>query len=539
MPLHLRRPVLSTAPWRWLGLLLLAAWLAGCASLPPPGERPVSTALADPQDTRLGQLVLARQAADGAHHPSGFRLLVNAQLAYAGRLALIEAAQQTLDLQYYAIHADSSTERLLEAMRDAARRGVRIRILLDDFNTVGPDAQVLRLAHEPGVQIRLFNPLPGSRHSLVGRVLGSLGEISRLQQRMHNKLFIADNAIGITGGRNLGDTYFGESADSNFVDVDVLAAGAIVRDLSASFDSYWNNQLAYPVQALVSRAELDALQATEPATPAAPPPPASATATVLPDTAPAADPLAARLELQKITLTWAPAIMLADKPDKIAAADEEADREDTLVDGLLNLMAQARRDLLIISPYFVPGSRMMALFADLRARGVRIRVLTNSLASNDAPAAHVGYARYRTALLRMGVELYEMRSELPNPHRAFGSSGSGAGSSSRAMLHAKLLIQDTRLLVVGSMNLDLRSQLQNTEIALLIRSPAMARDTAALIEPHLLDSAYRVELRPDGGLLWHAPLGSGAPDTTHEPDTSLGLRLMLRLIAPFAPDELL
>lgn len=216
---------------------------------------------------------------------------------------------------------------------------------------------------------------------------------------------------------------------------------------------------------------------------------------------------------------------------------------DTVVDGLLQLMGQARRDLLIISPYFVPGPDMERAFAAARARGVRVRVLTNSLASNDAPIAHAGYARHRPALLSMGVELYEMRSELTGVLRgAFGTTGStggtGSSGSSRAMLHSKLLIVDGRLLAIGSMNLDMRSQRQNTEVALLIRSTDLSRRATAQIDTALRDAAWQVQ-QTDQGLVWRAPQGSGLPDATTEPDASAPLRLMLLLLGPLAPDHLL
>ena len=173
----------------------------------------------------------------------------------------MEGAQKTLDLQYYAIHADASTARLLIGVRDAARRGVRVRILLDDFHSTGRDAVVMRLAFEPNIEMRMFNPLAGARASTLGRLFNSLDDASRIQQRMHNKLFIADNVLAVTGGRNLGDAYFGNASKANFIDLDVLVAGPLVQDLSRSFDAYWNNERAYPVQSLVTRKELDEMRA--------------------------------------------------------------------------------------------------------------------------------------------------------------------------------------------------------------------------------------------------------------------------------------
>ncbi|MEO7886742.1 MAG: phospholipase D-like domain-containing protein, partial [Polaromonas sp.] len=250
-------------------------------------------------------------------------------------------------------------------------------------------------------------------------------------------------------------------------------------------------------------------------------------------------------DLRLLTWTWAPSVLLVDKASKIAAdADTTEESQDTTVDGLLQLMSQAKSNLLIVSPYFVPGERMMKQFADLRQRGVRVRVLTNSLASNDAPAAHVGYARYRKALLALGIELYEMRAEQEGTFSSFGSAAISGGSiggstgGSRASLHSKVVVMDDRLLVVGSMNLDLRSQLQNSEVAIVIRNRAISAEATRLIEPTLASGAYHVELE-NQQLVWRAPQGSQLKDSLVEPDAGLGLKLMLKLIGPFAPDEML
>lgn len=539
-------------------ILLLAFLVSGCASLPSPVVRPVSTALDNPSETRLGRLVAARAARASTRNDSGFALVGNAELAFTSRMTLIQAAQKTLDIQYYAIFADETTERLFEALREAASRGVRIRILLDDFNTSGKNAQVLRLAFEKNIELRLFNPLPGGRGSMALRILSNIKDVARMQRRMHNKIFVADNAVAITGGRNLGETYFGQSEGTNFVDIDILAAGRIARDLSRSFDQYWNNPMAYPVQSLMTIKEIEALKL--PATTASPsdnpqdaaaPNSSAKTQTVTANptttervtTSPSGvttllPALPDSTDLSLLDWTWAPSVMLVDKPSKIAAdADSVDEAQDTTVDGLLQLMSQAETELLIVSPYFVPGKRMMSQFADLRRRGVRVRVLTNSLASNDAVAAHAGYARYRKALLAMGVELYEMRAEQQGTLKGFGSTGSATGGS-RASLHAKTVVMDGRLLVVGSMNLDLRSKLQNSEVALVIRSRALSLEAARMIEPALASGAYHVEL-VDGQLIWRAPQGSGLKDSTVEPDASVGLKLVLKLLGPFAPDEML
>jgi len=543
---------------RCLMALVLAAGAAGCASLPGNVGRSPSKAFEAPEQTSLGRLSQAKRRLAAARSDSGFVLLDSVGAAFSSRLALIASAEHSLDLQYYAIHADHSTEILLERLRDAARRGVRIRILLDDFNTVGKDAQILRLAFEPRIEIRLFNPLPGSRSSLLARLFTSVYALSHLQKRMHNKLFIADNAMGIAGGRNLGDAYFGTDDNSNFVDLDVLAVGRVVRDMSASFDRYWNDELAYPVQTLMSKEDLEALrqQAAAPGgnpfDPTSQPQPSVpapiATSSVLPNATPTStlDAAAQSMDLRKIVPVWAPAVVLVDQPGKIGPDDDEANAGETLVDGLLQLMGQARRDVLIVSPYFVPGAGMMALFGQMRAKGVRIRVLTNSLASNDAPAAHAGYARYRKGLLALGVELYEMRSDQEGTvggmgsTAAFGSGQAGGSKSgtSRASLHSKAVIIDQRLAVIGSMNLDLRSQRQNSEVALLIRSQALSRQAASQVEATIAQGAYRVD-QEGGELVWRAPPGAPFKDAHAEPDASAKLKLWIRVIGPLAPDEML
>ncbi len=559
----------ASAAWQWALLLLASFWIAGCASLPSDVDRPVSSALANPAETQLGQFALAGAAKAGTRNDSGFALIGNAALAFSSRMTLIRAAQKTLDIQYYAIFADDTTERLFDALREAAGRGVRIRILLDDFNTSGKNAQVLKLAFEKNIDLRLFNPLPGGRGPLAIRILSNLNDIERIQRRMHNKIFVADNAVAIAGGRNLGETYFGQSEGTNFIDIDILAAGRAARDLSSSFDQYWNSPLAYPVKSLMTLDDLEKLKpspaaaivsANEPHLPAPAATPGSAApinattqerVVTKPDGATTTLPaLPDSTDLSALNWIWAPSAMLVDQPSKIAAdADTVDEAQDTTVDGLLQLMAQAKSDLLIVSPYFVPGERMMRQFAELRQRGVRVRVLTNSLASNDAVAAYVGYARYRKALLDMGVDLYEMRAEqkssLGNVRSSLGNSGSatfgssgGSASASRASLHAKVVVIDDRILVIGSMNLDLRSKLQNSEVALVIRSRPLSQAATRMIEPALASGAYHVELA-DGQLLWRAPQGSQLKDSTSEPDISASLKLLVRLMGPFAPDEML
>ena len=544
-----------TRAWLTAGLSAVVLGLAGCGNLPPQAPHEPTHALASNTGLPLAALVDASRPKDDKRPSlSGFRLLGSSEAAYGSRMALIDAATKTLDLQYYTIHYDSSTEALMERLREAARRGVRVRLLLDDFNAVGKNVAVLRLDLEPGIEVRMFNPVSGPRSSQAGRILGSLFDFKRIQQRMHNKILVADNTLAVAGGRNLGDAYFGQSDTSNFLDLDLLVAGPMVTDLSHSFDAYWNDIRAYPVRNVLSGNDLKAFYAD----PAPAPPAASSAGTQTrvasapvdaADTTPAAPAvveghpvpgataMAREIQSGTLALAWAPSALLVDKPTKIAPENplDESDRDDNVVDGVLNIVTRAQKEVLIISPYFVPGPRMMEVFTTLRQRGVRVRVLTNSLASNDAPLAHVGYARYRQPLLEAGVELFEMRAEGKTQQRFFGST-----TDSRASLHTKALVIDSRLLVVGSMNLDLRSQLQNTELGMVIRSRKLSAAMEAAIDQSL-DDSYELSLQ-DGQLRWTTPSetpGQPGEVLSSEPDARMGLKILLKLAGPFAPEEML
>ena len=544
-----------TRAWLTAALSAVVLGLAGCGNLPPQAPHEPTHALASNTGLPMAALVDASRPKDDKRPSlSGFRLLGSSEAAYGSRMALIDAATKTLDLQYYTIHYDSSTEALMERLREAARRGVRVRLLLDDFNAVGKNVAVLRLDLEPGIEVRMFNPVSGPRSSQAGRILGSLFDFKRIQQRMHNKILVADNTLAVAGGRNLGDAYFGQSDTSNFLDLDLLVAGPMVTDLSHSFDAYWNDIRAYPVRNVLSGNDLKAFYAD----PAPAPPAASSAGTQTrvasapvdaADTTPAAPAvveghpvpgataMAREIQSGTLALAWAPSALLVDKPTKIAPENplDESDRDDNVVDGVLNIVTRAQKEVLIISPYFVPGPRMMEVFTTLRQRGVRVRVLTNSLASNDAPLAHVGYARYRQPLLEAGVELFEMRAEGKTQQRFFGST-----PDSRASLHTKALVIDSRLLVVGSMNLDLRSQLQNTELGMVIRSRKLSAAMEAAIDQSL-DDSYELSLQ-DGQLRWTTPSetpGQPGEVLSSEPDARMGLKILLKLAGPFAPEEML
>lgn len=468
--------------------------LSGCATLPPGAGAPKSSsvAISDPETTGLGQAV-ARSARD---HPgvSGFRLLSAGVDGFLARAQMANAAQRTLDLQYFILRGDETGRLLTDAVLRAADRGVRVRVLIDDGETIAGDEQIIAMNAHSHVEVRVFNPFRYRGHVKLIRAFEFMLSSSRLDYRMHNKLFVADNAVALIGGRNIGDQYFQVNPASQFADDDVFTAGPIVKKLSATFDDYWNSAIAIPVSALVGGSPSD---------PAPLPESRQASAELRePDKEVTVDyasriakgePLAGMLS-GKLPLVWAPAQVICDSPDKKSV-------ENGWVVGRLmhrpvaKAVETVQSELLMITPYLIPGQEGMQLFKDLRDRNVRVRVLTNSLESSTVLLAQTGYMHYRTPLLDTGVELYEVRSLLGD---ARGSGQSAAMSRyGNYSLHAKLFVFDRKRLFIGSMNFDQRSMHLNTEIGLIIDSPVLAQQMAARFEAMVQPvNAYRVGMRP-------------------------------------------
>ncbi len=500
---------------RCAGLLCSILVLSACVGLPRHVQKTHSEALGQPGTTGLGRVVALAAA---GRNLSGIRLLTSGDEALASLIALADRAERTLDIQYYIIHQDDSSRLLLHHLRMAADRGVRVRVLVDDLNTVGEDRRFMHLSEHPHVEVRVFNPFPGGRFAMWTRFVASASEIPRINHRMHNKLFVADNALAITGGRNIGDQYFVRDVHSNFIDLDVVAAGPVVAELSASFDAFWNSKYAYPI------ASLDAPVHAE-----TPPPPALEEGGAGAE----ANWLAREIDADALQLTWVPATVLADRPGKVAS-ESAPDEEITIANSIAALMRSAEREVIIISPYFVPGTDGVALMRDLVARGVHIRILTNSLASTDSPLVHNGYARYRVALLKLGVELSEVRPKLGQKRKRFHPF-----KGSNASLHAKSLVIDQKIVFIGSMNMDARSARTNSELGLVMRSPEIARQVTSLLDDISADGSYQLDLDPGGRIVWSSG-DPGAMQEWHEdPETTVMQRLLLRLLAPFAPEELL
>jgi phosphatidylserine/phosphatidylglycerophosphate/cardiolipin synthase-like enzyme len=534
---------------RFFTAIVLALSASACASLPQDVPRKPSTALSDPASTPLGRLA-AQSAPDPAL--SGFHLLASGEEAFGTLMTLADRATRTLDLQYYIVEADESSREILLRVRAAAERGVRVRMLVDDLHSDGKDTGFLRFARHPNIEVRLFNPFPAGRFSQVTRMLSSAADVRRVNRRMHNKVFIADNALAMTGGRNIGNAYFLRAPDTNFVDLDVIVAGPAVRQLSAAFDEYWKSPYAIPVEALANPNTAPANPAVGAAAASSPTPQPNAQGeqAVLDEDAerkrleergmtppkridPGASFLARQLKSGKLALEWSKASVLVDDPAKVSPG-KLADSNDTLADELARMIANAKEEVILISPYFIPGKQGLKLLSGLAARGVKIRVLTNSLAATDAPIVHVGYKRYRADLLRAGVELHELKSRLNRPQKAVGDF-----KSSQASLHVKAAVVDRSNLFVGSMNFDPRSVTQNTETGIIVRNPRLAGQVAQLFTGSVGENSYLLRLSEDGKLQWVDGQGDKAVVLDTEPDTTWSQRFWLNVLAPFTPEELL
>ena len=479
-------------------LCCTSAFLTACATKPPATafDRPVTHALSPTENTPLRAALEPLEAA----HPgeSGFRVLSTGTDALQMRIALARAATKTLDMQYYIANEDTTGKLLLGAALYAADHGVRVRMLVDDLNFKDIDRIMAGLNSHSNIEIRVFNPFGSAREGVFERTTNVFTQIGHFTRRMHNKAMIADNQLAIVGGRNLGDEYFNASEVLQFRDIDVLAAGPITADVSASFDDYWNSSVAYPLGVLnkqkFDREELDQTRddlRKHWRTNADPynAKPLNAT------------PLATQIAGKQLGLTWAQAEFEADQPEKIESPSP--DYVSPPMKRLGELMKDAHKDFLVVSPYFVPHDAGVTALGALTQRGVRVAILTNSLAATDAVAVQAGYSPFRVPLLQQGVELYEFKPRQDTPTAGI------AGSRSRASLHAKTYVIDRRILVIGSMNLDPRSAHLNTELALVIHSPELAAQVADIFATATApERSYRVTLADGAQLAYLRSIGA-------------------------------
>lgn len=492
-------------PWRrgsalrvGLAVAVVAVVATGCAVLPPPGPRAESHAIRDGATTFLARAVGASASASAAG-ASGLRVLGGARFALDARIAIARAAEKSLDVQYYLLKDDSVGMRLLVELRAAAARGVRVRLLVDDLTNAGQDEVFAGFAAHPGIEVRLFNPSASRAATPASRLLLSIGEFGRLDHRMHNKLMVADNSVAVAGGRNMADEYFMRSADANFIDIDLLAAGAVVAGLSDAFDRYWNSAQVRPLGEVVrtprdvglGRYDGAATRALDASVPA--------DRDALGRTA-----VGAQLAAGELALTWGRAQVFVDDPGKIERPSADAFRG-SVTEAALGVFGSAHAEVDIVSPYFIPNDHGLAVIETAMRRGARIRLVTNSLAATDEPLAYAGYERRRLALLRAGVEIDELAADVPVRSGRFGPFG-----ASTSRLHAKLAVVDKRRLFIGSMNLDHRSAVINTEIAVLVDDDELVRELVSLMRGDRTALGYRLRLADDGvGVRWLETMPDG------------------------------
>ena len=522
--MHLLAKKLAVIPWVVCCILLIN----GCANLPKDVQRPPSFTIDGGKETRLGRAF----AADLENHPdqSGVLLLGNGLDAFVGRVVLANLAERSIDVQYYMFHQDTVGQLLIDQLIKAADRGVRVRMLIDDIYGSDADDVWTALDAHPKMAVRLFNPFVRS----ASKGLQWITRFKDVNYRMHSKSFTVDNQATIVGGRNIGDEYFDANPELAFADLDMLAVGPVVPDVSEAFDEYWNSAWAYPASALTQsatseqlaglRARLDAFSDSQPA---------AIYIEALQNSG-----LANDLRAGHVRFKWAEAEVIRDSADK-KVRDENWQAE-RLISQLWPTMQQATTELTIVSPYFVPGKKGTQALCGLSEKGVKVRILTNSLASNDVSAVHAGYVRYRKQLLKAGVLLYELDEQVKKLVKKKFTWLPGLSKSS---LHAKTMVIDRKAMFVGSMNLDQRSLNINNEIGILFLNPEIADQSAESFDRNIAKVAFRLELHQgDNGaesIRWHLKKDDGDIVLDDEPYVGFWKKLGVGLIRLLPVESLL
>lgn len=507
----------------WPGLLLALSglFLSACsdAEAPISAEAQQQPLALRPEALRPGLLqeAAARVAQQAGAGRNAVWMLADGYVALAARLLLVQQAQRSLDLQYYIWHDDIAGALLFDALRQAADRGVQVRLLLDDNNTAGMDELLAALDAHPRIEVRLFNANEHRRW----RWLGYITDFTRMNRRMHNKSLTADGLASIVGGRNVGDAYFGLGDQTLFADLDVLALGPVAGDVSADFERYWRSAPVRPAGSLLAAAQPGVLEVL------------AVRAQALSRTPQArryiealsAQGSAGSLLNGRPPDAWSTLQLVSDDPAKGLGPVPAAS---LLTHELAQGQQPPKRSLYLISPYFVPGEKGMQWFAELRRQGVQVLVLTNALAATDVAVVHSGYAKYRHELLAMGVQLWELKPDAsaPSTVSAFGAEG-----SSSASLHAKTFLADCDRLFVGSFNLDPRSASLNTEMGVTLAAPDLAQTVCAHLQAQLPLHAYQLKLAADGQMEWWEEQAQARKVWTEEPHSSAWQRAMLRLLA--------
>jgi len=482
--------------------------LAACTSVPFDYPKQASYAIPASDDTRAGE---AQQEWLNAHRDTGASGFVGLRSGIDGlgaRLAMLEGAQQSIDAQYFLLKPDAAGNLFLGKMLRAAERGVRVRLLLDDIFTPRMDTLLTQLDSHENIEVRLFNPV--SRNSLYA--WNFLIDFQRINRRMHNKVFIGDGSLAIVGGRNIAAEYFELKPQQAFDDFELLMIGEIVPQLSASFDEFWNSSRSVPVEAFGRKHSdggmnrwldyMDEIVSGERSSPYA-------------DAI--GQPLIADLRSRKRKPLPVPAVLVYDPPEKMQIP-QASTKHRVLIDEMVERFFNAEKEILVVSPYFVPSGKAMDWIHELRGRGVEITVITNSLASNNHIAAQSGYAKYRKPLLQAGVSLYEIKlDEIPH------YTDTKEEAESRT-LHTKAAVIDRRELYIGSMNFDPRSVVINTEMGLFLEGETASAAFYEGITQDLTQYTYRLSLDDKGRVTWHDE-SADPPKSYHtDPDTSLWRR---------------
>jgi len=504
-------------------ICLLISNLAACAQLQPPPDLPFDAAIAVSDGGPLDRAIAPAEAQRPGE--SAFRLVIEGPEAFAIRAHSARLALRSLDVQTYIWHADLTGMFLAQQLIEAADRGVKVRLLIDDMDARAKNAGFAALAAHPNIDVRLFNPF-ASRAGMLRLIGEGLTDFSRVNRRMHNKSWIADNRIALVGGRNIGDEYYGASDGVNFVDLDFAMIGPVVRDASASFDKYWNSTLVYPIESLdaasVTAAELDRVRAV-----------LISHVRDAENSRYAAELRAGdsvkRLVAGDWPVQWASKYtFVSDDPLKVTMTEQNAQRALVAV-ALLPWVKSAQSDITIISPYFVPGEVATDVLVAAAGSGKRVGVLTNSLVASDVAAVHGGYSRHRKPLLAGGVSLYELKPQVGTKvdSSVFGSSG--------ASLHTKALAVDKKSLFVGSYNLDPRSTWLNSEQGVLVENAVLAAQLEAIFATQTSGQrAWHVMLK-DGDLKW----SDGNESFDSDPRASAGKRFAAWLTRVLGLESLL
>lgn len=501
--------------------------LSGCSTLPKQVPQPVEYGFSTKtEETALAKIITPlRDANPGL---TGYRVLFDPLEALAARLELIEKSEKTLDLQYYIWDNDKIGSMALHSIIEAADRGVKVRLLIDDNNAKQMEGIYLALDQHTNIDVRLYNPYRFRHYRAMDMVLN----LKRINRRMHNKSFIADNQIALIGGRNMSNQYYNVSDNYQFSDVDVMLAGSAADEIVHSFDEYWNDDYAFPVKQLVNPRHYtlrfeglkEQLEQHD----------REVSVQNYLDLASRSHAFENWLN-NSIQLDWVKAEVVKDPPSKIKA---KAKKEEHLNFQLLNSLDKPTQTVDIISAYFVPEKKGAKQLEQLADNGVKVRVLTNSFKANDVPVVHAFYAKYRQDLLENDVQLYEFLSTPDSENLNINTAELAKKAKvnikglSRSSLHAKLMALDEKQVFIGSFNFDPRSAYLNTEIGVLLYSPQLAKAVHHTMDQNLSKYAYKLVLNAENKINWKIKLADGSIRTYEkEPKMKWWQRASMKVVA--------